>query len=106
MLISEDESDKAIDSNKKLNDFFNYLKALNDPEIQLRLDEFKRDIDHNMHFDSSIPQGYGVGSSGALVAAVYDKYADNKITVLENLTRDKLIKLKSTFSNQFDHIHW
>jgi mevalonate kinase len=35
-----------------------------------------------MYFDSSIPQGYGVGSS-ALVAAIYDKYAQNKITVLE-----------------------
>jgi mevalonate kinase len=33
-----------------------------------------------MYFDSSIPQGYG-SSSGALVAAIYDKYAQNKITV-------------------------
>ena len=32
-----------------------------------------------MYFDSSIPQGYGVGSSGALVAALYDKYAQDKI---------------------------
>ena len=41
-----------------------------------------------MYFDSSIPQGYGVGSSGALVASIYDKYAADKITVLENLTRE------------------
>ena len=40
-----------------------------------------------MYFDSSIPKGYGVGSSGALVASIYDKYAFNKITVLENLTK-------------------
>jgi len=105
LLISDDESDKVADSNKKLNDFFIYLKALNDPEIQLRLDDFKRDIDRNMHFYSSIPQGYGVGSSGALVAAVYDKYADDKITVLENLTRDKLLKLKSTFSKMESFFH-
>jgi mevalonate kinase len=51
-----------------------------------------------MYFDSSIPQGYGVGSSGALVAAIYDKYAQDKITVLENLTREKLLKLKNIFS--------
>jgi mevalonate kinase len=39
-----------------------------------------------MYFDSSIPQGYGSrSSSGALVAAIYDKYANNKITVLEKL---------------------
>ena len=51
-----------------------------------------------MYFDSSIPQGYGVGSSGALVAAIYDKYAHDKITVLENLTREKLLQLKSIFA--------
>jgi mevalonate kinase len=44
-----------------------------------------------MYFDSSIP---GVGSSGALVAAIYDRYAQDKITVLENLTREKLLQLK------------
>jgi mevalonate kinase len=51
-----------------------------------------------MYFDSTIPQGYGVGSSGALVAAIYDKYAQDKITVLENLTREKLLQLKNIFS--------
>jgi mevalonate kinase len=49
-----------------------------------------------MYFDS-IPQGYGVGSSGALVAAIYDRYAQDKI-VLENLTREKLLQLKNIFS--------
>jgi mevalonate kinase len=37
-----------------------------------------------------------VSSSGALVAAIYDKYAQNKITVLENL-REKLLELKIFF---------
>jgi mevalonate kinase len=58
-----------------------------------------------MYFDSSIPQGYGVGSSGALVAAVYDKYAVDKITILENLTRDKLLKLKEIFSMMESFFH-
>jgi mevalonate kinase len=58
-----------------------------------------------MYFDSSIPQGYGVGSSGALVASIYDKYANDKITVLENLTREKLLKLKSIFSLMESHFH-
>lgn len=105
LLISDDTSEKAKDSNRKLKEFYSYLKELNDPEIQLRLDELQRDIELNLHFDSSIPQGYGVGSSGALVAAIYDKYADHKITVLENLTRDKLLKLKSTFSKMESFFH-
>lgn len=105
LIISDDKSEKAIDSNKKLKEFYHYLQNLNDPDIILRLDELKNDIDQNMHFDSSIPQGYGVGSSGALVAAIYDKYADHKITVLENLTRDKLLKLKSVFSKMESFFH-
>ena len=52
-----------------------------------------------------IPQGYGVGSSGALVAAIYDKYAQDKITVLENLTREKLLNLKSIFSEMESFFH-
>lgn len=105
LLISDDPSEKALDSNKKLKEFYYYLKSINDADIQLRLDELKRDIDFNLHFDSSIPQGYGVGSSGALVAAIYDKYANDKITVLENLTRDKLLKLKTTFSKMESFFH-
>ncbi len=58
-----------------------------------------------MYFDSSIPQGYGVGSSGALVAAIYDKYAEDKITVLENLTRDKLLNLKTIFGLMESFFH-
>lgn len=105
LIISEDPSPKAVESNKKLKAFYDYLKGLDDSLVTLRLEEMKRDIDQNMHFDSSIPQGYGVGSSGALVAAVYDKYADDKITVLENLTRDKLLKLKSIFSQMESFFH-
>ena len=105
LIISDDLTEKSRESNEKLRAFYAYLKELNDPDISLRLDEMKRDIERNMHFDSSIPQGYGVGSSGALVAAIYDKYANDKITVLENLTRDKLLKLKSVFSKMESFFH-
>lgn len=40
-----------------------------------------------------------------LVAAIYDEYAHDKITVLENLTRDKLLKLKSVFSAMESFFH-
>ncbi len=105
LKISSDLSQEAKISNQKLIDYFHYLSDLNSDELMLRLDEFKKDLDSGMYFDSSIPQGYGVGSSGALVAAVYDKYADDKITVLENLTRDKLLKLKTIFSLMESFFH-
>jgi mevalonate kinase len=73
--------------------------------VSFDLVSFKEDVSKGLYFDSSIPQGYGVGSSGALVASIYDKYALNKITVLENLTKDKLLKLKQVFSLMESFFH-
>jgi mevalonate kinase len=48
---------------------------------ELDLDKFYKDLDKGMFFDSNIPVGYGLGSSGALCGAIYDRYADGpKIT--------------------------
>ena len=105
LKISDKLSSEAENSNKNLQNFHNYLSALKTDLVQFNLDEFKSDIDNGMYFDSSIPQGYGVGSSGALVAAIYDKYVDDKITVLENLTREKLLKLKDIFSLMESFFH-
>ena len=96
---------EAKKSNDNLIKFYKYLNSLNSDLVSFDLLSFKNDIDNGMYFDSSIPQGYGVGSSGALVAAIYDKYANNKITVLENLTRDKLLILKQVFSLMESFFH-
>lgn len=100
-----DPSDEAVDSNKNLALFCQYLKNLNTNLVEFDLDALSKDIEGGMYFDSSIPQGYGVGSSGALVASIYDRYASEKITVLENLTRDKLLKLKEIFSLMESFFH-
>jgi len=103
---SKNLSESTQKSNLNLLRFYNYLMNLEKQElVSFRLNDFKADIDEGMYFDSSIPQGYGVGSSGALVASVYDKYANDKITVLENLTRDKLLKLKEIFSLMESFFH-
>ena len=85
-------------SNQSLKKLANYLEKNPSKLVSFDIDKLKKDLAGGMYFDSSIPQGYGVGSSGALVASIYDKYAFDKITVLENLTRDKLLKLKAVFS--------
>jgi len=99
------QSETAIKSNTNLKRFVDYLKTINSELVTFDLAALQNDVDAGMYFDSSIPQGYGVGSSGALVAAIYDKYAFNKITVLENLTREKLLKLKSIFSEMESFFH-
>ena len=89
-------------SNDILKDFLNYLKQR---KINIDLVKFASDLDKGLYFDSSIPKGYGIGSSGALVAAIYDKYAFEKITVLENLTQEKLLRLKKIFSDMESFFH-
>ena len=104
----QDLSADAKESNDKLRGFVTYLEELQEQEPELvsfDLEKLRRDVDQGMYFDSSIPQGYGIGSSGALVAAIYDKYANNRITVLENLTREKLLKLKSIFGKMESYFH-
>ena len=108
LKISENPSKEAIKSNESLLKFASYLSKLqkDNPElVSFDLATLKSDLANGMYFDSSIPQGYGVGSSGALVAAIYDKYATDKITVLENLTREKLLKLKAVFSSMECFFH-
>jgi mevalonate kinase len=101
-------SEEAIKSNENLKRFVSYLETLQSEQPELvtfDLVTLKNDVATGMFFDSSIPQGYGVGSSGALVAAIYDKYAQHKITVLENLTREKLLKLKMIFGQMESFFH-
>lgn len=108
LKIDDNLSEIAQKSNQSLKNFATYLAQLsfNEPElVQFDLDSLNQDVAAGMYFDSSIPQGYGVGSSGALVAAVYDKYAKDKITVLENLNREKLLRLKKIFGRMESFFH-
>jgi mevalonate kinase len=108
LKIEEHPSEAAKKSNQSLQKFYVHLETLQQEQPELvsfDSERLKNDIDAGMYFDSSIPQGYGVGSSGALVAAIYDKYALNKITVLENLTREKLLQLKTIFSQMESFFH-
>ena len=101
----EDPSDVAMKSNESLKHFAAHIQSIDDAIVSFDNVRLLEDVNSGMYFDSSIPQGYGVGSSGALVAAIYDKYAFDKITVLENLTREKLLKLKTIFSTMESFFH-
>jgi len=101
----ENPSEEAITSNESLKRFTNHIQSIDNDIVRFDNKRLLKDVNSGMYFDSSIPQGYGVGSSGALVAAIYDKYAFDKITVLENLTREKLLTLKSIFSAMESFFH-
>ena len=105
LKYGQNHNDVSAESNNILKEYYQYLKTLDNDLVSFNLDQMASDIFRGMYFDSSIPRGYGVGSSGALVAAVYDRYALEKITVLENLTREKLLNLKDIFAAMESFFH-
>ena len=108
LIIPQQQTPETLQSNKHLKAFCAYLGQIEEEGQSLtrfNLSQMHDDLAQGMYFDSSIPQGYGVGSSGALVAAIYDRYAIDKITILENLTREKLLTLKSAFAQMESFFH-
>src|SRR5690625_5322782 len=100
LKIQEEQTEETKQSNASLQRFAEFLKDLQEKQpdlVAFDLEALATDVDNGLYFDSSIQQGYGVGSSGALVAAIYDKYAINKITVLENLIHNKLLAMKIVY---------
>lgn len=105
LKVGDFENENQKFSNQNLKKFRNYLLKINNDIVKFDHQKFDKDLVNGMYFDSSIPQGYGVGSSGAIVAAIYDRYALNKITVLENLTKQKILVLKNIFSEMESFFH-
>ncbi len=58
---------------------------------------FIRDLQDGLVFESNIPSGYGLGSSGAYCAAVYDAYCQDKTTDMRIL--------KATFAEMESFFH-
>ena len=95
---------KVKKSNDILIDFYKYLNS-NTIKNKFNLKQFKSDIQSGLYFESSIPIGYGIGSSGALVAALYDKYFIKKVSTLKNIETKNFFLLKNTFSIMESFFH-
>lgn len=95
-------------SNESLRDFLHYLKELehkNELLAALSLQDFEADICQGLYFESTIPQGFGVGSSGALCAAIYDSYARNPILLKSGHEEESLLQLKRIFAQMESFFH-
>lgn len=57
-----------------LAEFAQFLGNSSILQSTLDLERFEKDIEEGLVFESDIPQGAGVGSSGALCAAIYSEY--------------------------------
>ena len=88
-------SASGFESNASIRKFYDYL-CNNDGFRILDLRRFGMELDAGLFFDSNIPLGYGVGSSGSLVAAIYDRYKLIEINDIPKL-KDFLAKMESFF---------
>ncbi len=97
-----------IQSNYNLRKFVQALKKMNEQMKLPVVFDFERlfaDLDNGLFFDSTIPQGYGLGSSGALVAAVFHSYALNIKNRSASFSEDEIKKLKNDFSIMESYFH-
>lgn len=78
---------ESIASNRSLQKFLAYLAENEELDNVLDLPRFRADLERGLHLDSNVPSSYGLGSSGTLVAAVYDAYACQKTDDMMNLKR-------------------
>lgn len=84
------------DRDATLLDYADYLCTIEPPPIDLDL--FLKDVKKGIFLQSDIPVGYGCGSSGALVAAVFDRYNAHK-------QHFSLLELKDIFSKMESFFH-
>lgn len=88
---------KRTEPDDRLIDYALHLTKLQDTlAFEMSGEELVADVKAGWQLSSTIPVGYGAGSSGAVVAAIYDRYVTEKaedITVLQT----HLARLESFF---------
>lgn len=98
---SAKDKDKALASNLQLKRLIPHIEKLQSEGslTEIDLNALHRDVKDGLYFDSEIPQGYGIGSSGALCAAIYNLYCLEEFKISSaNPPLEQIQKLKKTFS--------
>jgi mevalonate kinase len=98
-------SPKVLHSNQEIAALAEHLKNIPDLGVDFDFTSMDFDIEQGLFFESSIPQGFGIGSSGALTASVYERYARNKILLNDNPSGAEILKLKKIFGAMEAHFH-
>lgn len=77
-------------------------------EFKLNVSKFKDELDKGLFFESNIPQGFGLGSSGALVAAIFFRYLHQTTEFkegIDDLTNEKIGDLKGRLGGLESFFH-
>lgn len=97
-----------FNSNHSMRLFVDHLAELNangELPCSINFKALNGDLDAGLYFNSSIPQGFGVGSSGALVAAIYNQYAIGAISPSSVMENDQLPQLKLILAKMESYFH-
>jgi mevalonate kinase len=87
-------------SQYRLREWCNYLIELQRNSkllLDMKLEDFATDLSNGLCFVSDVPQGYGAGSSGALCAAAYDRYKNDRDTPTMAAYKQGFAQLESFF---------
>lgn len=87
----------SLTSNQSLKQFCKYLSENENLSNLIDLQSLSKDLNEGLFLASNVPSGYGLGSSGTLVAAVYDRYAIQKT--------ENYLQLKTIFGLMESHFH-
>jgi len=71
----------------------------------INIQALNTDVAKGLYFESSIPESYGLGSSGALCAAIYKKYAHKAIPNNRIIRSEQISKLKALFADLESGFH-
>lgn len=105
LKFESQEPEKAALSNMELRKYAAFLASTDQVQATFDIDRLKADLDAGLYFDSTIPQGFGVGSSGALVAAIYENYCMDSISSSSELPTEDLKRLKSILGQMETFFH-
>ena len=106
VLTQQPLAGEDLGSNRVMFEFASWLKEKESSALpKLDIPRLVRDIEHGLYFRSSIPRGYGLGSSGALCAAVYDEYAEGKNNFSEKPGSEELLDVKKALASMESWFH-
>lgn len=98
----------ALQSNEYLKKFSGFIASHVDENFVLEVMRFERELEKGLFFQSTIPQGYGLGSSGALVVAIFLRYLKKAKSLkddLKVLTFQKMDQLKNSLGKLESYFH-
>ncbi len=102
------QSKYAYRSNEYLKKFSGFIASHVDENFVLEVKQFEWEIENGLFFQSNIPQGYGLGSSAALVVAIFLRYLKKAKGIkdeLKGLTIEKAQKLKTSLGKMESFFH-